>query len=125
MRERDMYAEANARDAGKQAEKVHQKSSNKFIKFVCKCFLNDINGKVPKDKSLLENYEESFRHFLSKETSLRKMRQLLEKKNYSYSVTHKSLLLPLLVELLMHVEEFLLLPKESLCQNNQLGKKIG
>ena len=60
-------------------KKFIKKSSNKFIKFLRECFLNVINGNVPTDKSLLENYETSFRHFLSKETSLRKKRQLLVK----------------------------------------------
>ena len=60
-------------------KKFIKKSSNKFIKFLCECFLNVINGNVPPDKSLLENYETSIRHFLSKETSLRKKRQLLVK----------------------------------------------
>ena len=79
-RERDMYAEANARDAEKHAKNFIKKSSNKFIKFLCECFLNVINGNVPTDKSLLENYYETlFRHFLSKKTSLRKKRQLLVK----------------------------------------------
>ena len=78
-RERDMYAEANARYAGKHAKIFIKKPSIKFIKFLCECFLNVINGNVPTDKSLLENYETSFRHFLSKETSLRKKRQLLVK----------------------------------------------
>ena len=76
-RERDMYVEANARDVGKYAKKFIKKSSNKFIEFLCECFLNVINGNVPTDKGLLENYETSFRIFFSKETSLRKKRQLL------------------------------------------------
>ena len=59
-------------------KKFIKKSSNKFIKFLRECFLIVINGNVT-DKSLLENYETSFRHFLSKETSLRKKRQLLVK----------------------------------------------
>ena len=78
-RERHMYAEADARNAGKHAKKFIKKSSNNFIKFLCECFLNVINGNVPTEKSLLENYETSFRHFLSKETSLSKKHQLLVK----------------------------------------------
>ena len=67
-RERDMYAEANARDAGKHAKKIIKKIF-KFIKSLCECFLNVVNGNVPTDKSLLENYETSFQYFLPKETS--------------------------------------------------------
>ena len=61
-------------------KKFIKKSSNKFTKFVCECFLNVINGNVPADKCLLENYGKTFRQFPSKETSLGEKRQLLVKK---------------------------------------------
>ena len=104
-------------------KKFIKKSSNKFIKFLCECFLNVINGNAPTDKSLLENYETSFRHFLSKETSLRKKRQLLVKKFTSTS-KHKSLLLPLLEEVVMRAEEFVLIPKRMFVSKQPTRKEI-
>ena len=53
-----------------------ERAPNKFIKFLCECFLNIVNGNVPIRKSVVEGYEKSFRKLLSRQTSLKEKRQL-------------------------------------------------
>ena len=54
-------------------------TSNKFIKFLCECLLNIVNGNVPVNETKLEGYEKSFKRLLSNQTSLKQNRKLLAK----------------------------------------------
>ena len=51
----------------KLKEKI-ERAPNKFIKFLCECLLNIVNGNVPIRKSVVEGYEKSFRKLLSRQT---------------------------------------------------------
>ena len=59
----------------KLKEKI-ERAPNKFIKFLCECLLNIVNGNVPIRKSVVEGYEKSFKKLLSRQTSLKEKRQL-------------------------------------------------
>ena len=61
--------------------KFLKEAPNIFIKFICECLLNVINGNVPVKKKLLINQEDSFQQLLSKETSLKKKRYVLARKS--------------------------------------------
>ena len=67
----------------KLKEKI-ERAPNHFIKFLCECLLNIVNGNVPIRKSFVEGYEKSFRKLLSRQTSLKKRGNfLLEKQIWS------------------------------------------
>ena len=51
--------------------KLISSASKKFICFICKCFLNVVNGNVPINRNLIETKENSFQKFLSKQASLK------------------------------------------------------
>ena len=53
-----------------------ERAPNHFIKFLCDCLLNIVNGNVPIRKNFVEGYEKSFRKLLSRQTSLKEKRQL-------------------------------------------------
>ena len=57
----------------KLKEKI-ERAPNKFIKFLCECLLNIVNGNVPIRKSVVEGYEKSFRKLSSRQTSLKEKR---------------------------------------------------
>ena len=59
----------------KLKEKVERAPHN-FIKFLCECLLNIVNGNVPIRKNVVEGYEKSFRKLLSRQSSLKEKRQL-------------------------------------------------
>ena len=61
--------------------KFLKEAPNSFIKILCECLLNVINGNVPVNKHLLKNQEDSFQQLLSKETSLKKKRFILARKS--------------------------------------------
>ena len=58
-------------------KKLIKTASKNFIRFLCECFLNVINGNVEIYKKLIENHEKSFRKILSKLTSLREKKRIL------------------------------------------------
>ena len=60
-------------------EKLIETAPNKFIKFLCECLLNIINGNVPVNKIKIEGCKKSFKTQLSKQTSLKQKRKLLAK----------------------------------------------
>ena len=49
--------------------KIIKTAPNKFIKFLCECLLNIVNGNVPVNKTELEGYEKSFKTLLSNQIS--------------------------------------------------------
>ena len=55
-----------------------ERAPNHFIKFICEGLLNIFNGNVP--ISFVEGYEKSFRKLLSRQTSLKEMRQIFARK---------------------------------------------
>ena len=59
--------------------KIIKTAPNKFIKFLCECLLNIVNGNVPVNKTKLEGYEKSIKTLLSNQTSLKLKRKLLAK----------------------------------------------
>ena len=59
----------------KLKEKI-ERAPNHFIKFLCECLLNIVNGNVPIRKSFVEGYEKSIKKLLSRQTSLKEKRQL-------------------------------------------------
>ena len=59
--------------------KIIKTAPNKFIKFLCECLLNIVNGNVPVNKTKFEGYEKSFKTLLSNQTSLKLKRKLLAK----------------------------------------------
>ena len=59
----------------KLKEKI-ERVPNNFIKFLCECLLNIVNGNVPIRKSVVEGYKKSFKKLLSRQTSLKEKRQL-------------------------------------------------
>ena len=59
--------------------KIFKTAPNKFIKFLCECLLNIVNGNVPVNKTKLEGYEKSIKTLLSNQTSLKLKRKLLAK----------------------------------------------
>ena len=67
-------SESNFRKFLKQAPK-------NFKNFLCECLLNVIKGNVPMNKQLLESQENSFQQLISKETSVKKERNVLAKKS--------------------------------------------
>ena len=60
-------------------KKIMKTAPNNFIKFLCECLLNIVNGNVPVNKTKLECYENSFKTLLSDQTSLKQKRKLLAK----------------------------------------------
>ena len=60
-------------------EKLIETAPNKFIKFLCECLLNIVNGNVPVNKTKLVGYEKSFKTLLSNQTSFKLKRKLLVK----------------------------------------------
>ena len=59
----------------KLKEKI-ERAPNHFIKFLCECLLNIVNGNVPIRKKFVEGYKKSFRKLLYRHTSLKEKRQL-------------------------------------------------
>ena len=49
---------------------------NSYIKFLCECLLNVVNGNVPVKKTLIQGHENSFQTLLSKQISLKNKRQI-------------------------------------------------
>ena len=62
-----------------KVEKIMKTVPNKFIKFLCECLLNIVNGNVPVNKTKLECFKISFKTLLSNQTSLKQKRKLLAK----------------------------------------------
>ena len=58
-------------------KKLIKTASKNFIRFLCECFLNVVNGNVEINKTLIENHEKSFRKILSKQTGLREKKRIL------------------------------------------------
>ena len=58
-------------------KKLMKTASKNFIRFLCECFLNVVNGNVEIIKKLIENHKKSFRKILSKQTGLRKRKEFL------------------------------------------------
>ena len=56
--------------------KLIKSATQNFIYFLCKCFLNVVNGNVPIQKTLIEIEESTFRKILSKQTSLRAKKEI-------------------------------------------------
>ena len=59
----------------KLKEKI-ERAPNIFIKFLCECLLNIVNGNVPIRKNFVRGYKKSFRKLLSRQTNLKEKRQL-------------------------------------------------
>ena len=59
----------------KLKEKI-ERTPNHFIKFLCECLLNIVNGNVPIRKSFVEVYEKYLRKLLSRQTSLKEKKQI-------------------------------------------------
>ena len=57
-------------------KKMIKTASKNFIRFLCDCFLNVVNGNVEINKKLIENHEKSFRKILSKQTGLREKKRI-------------------------------------------------
>ena len=89
--------------------KIIKTAPNKFIKFLCKCLLNIVNGNVPVNKTKLEGYEKSFQTLLSNQTSFKLKRKLLAKETVGENCW--IFLLSILDKRIMHTEEFILIPK--------------
>ena len=110
-RERVMYSKANARAAREHFEKKFLKQEpNSFISFLWQCLLNVINDNVPVNKQLFKNQGKSFQQLRSKETSLEKKRNVLAKKTRTHSSVG-IVVLYLLEGRIIHVGEFVLIPK--------------
>ena len=62
-----------------KVEKIMKTAPNKFIKFLCECLLNVVNGNVPVNKIKLECYQKALKTLLSNQTSLKQKRILLAK----------------------------------------------
>ena len=76
-RERSLYAGAAAKHIGyKTKREDRERAPNHFVKFLCECLLNIVNGNVPIRKRFSQGYEKSFRKLLSRQTSLKEKRQL-------------------------------------------------
>ena len=60
-------------------KKLIKSATKKFIYFLCECFLNVVNGKVPINKHLIETKKNSFRKKLSKQTSLKAKKEIFER----------------------------------------------
>ena len=58
-------------------KKLIKTASKNFIKFLCECFLNVVNGNVAINKKLIETHEKSFRKIISKQTGLKEKKRNL------------------------------------------------
>ena len=76
-----MYAAANASVKRHQLKTTDKTASKNFIQFLCKCFLNVVNGNVAIDKKLNETHEKSFRKILYKQTGLKEKKRILGRKS--------------------------------------------
>ena len=62
--------------SAKKLKEKFERAPNHFIKFLCECLLNIVNGDVPIRKGFVKSYEKSFRKLFSRQTSLKEKRQL-------------------------------------------------
>ena len=80
MREKELCMLRRMLDtADSNIEKLIETAPNKFIKFLCECLLNIVNGNVPFNKIKIEEYEKSIKTLLTQQTSLKQKRKLLAK----------------------------------------------
>ena len=57
-------------------KKLIKSATEKFIYFLCECFLNVVNGNIPIKKNLIETDASSFRKILSKQTRLKAKKKI-------------------------------------------------
>ena len=80
MREKELCMLRQMLDtADSKVGKIMKTAPNNFIKFLCECLLNIVNGNVPVNKTKLECYEKSFKTLLSNQTSLKQKQKFLAK----------------------------------------------
>ena len=78
MREKELYMlRQMLGTSDSRVGKIIKTAPNKFIKFLCECLFNIVNGNVPVNKTKLEGYEKLFKTVLSNQTSLKQKRRLL------------------------------------------------
>ena len=84
--------------------------------------LNIVNGYVPIRKSFVQGYEKSFRKLLSRQTSLKEKRQLFARETDLVKTWFR--LLSLFDKIVMHTEEFILIPKRMFASHQPVKKEV-